>query len=159
MRFALALSVLLIVAAATSNATARPPQHKQTRTTSFIAQHTNTVLEKKCLRPFRSPATRAVWIQRHRAAHRRKPGTCTPATPWYVSKQIWAGNILGREAKEAGARSPWPNCPDPWDGGGHSWQDTVNCENNGNWLDSPGPYRCGLQFAPSWERRFGRLCP
>lgn len=76
------------------------------------------------------------------------------ATPWYVTKQIWAGNILGSES----AGDPWPNCPDPYDGSG-SWQDTVNCENGGNWLDSPGYYRCGLQFDPGWERRFGALCP
>lgn len=77
-----------------------------------------------------------------------------PVVPWYVTKQIWAGNILGRES----SGDPWPNCPDPYDGGG-SWQDTVNCENGGSWLDSPGYYRCGLQFDPGWEIRFGRLCP
>ena len=83
---------------------------------------------------------------------RRMEDQCTP---WYVTKQIWAGNILGRES----AGDPWPNCPDPYDGGGYSWTDTVNCENGGNWLDSPGFYRCGLQFHPNWETRFGRLCP
>jgi len=73
---------------------------------------------------------------------------------YWVEKQIHAANILGAES----AGDPWPNCPDPYDGRG-SWQATVNCENNGNWYDSPGYYRCGLQFDPMWERRFGRLCP
>ena len=85
---------------------------------------------------------------------RRRLHPPAPKTAWYVTKQIWAANILGRES----AGDPWPNCPDPYDGGG-SWQDTVNCENGGSWLDSPGYYRCGLQFDPGWERRFGRLCP
>jgi hypothetical protein len=75
--------------------------------------------------------------------------------PWYVTRQMWAGGILGRES----AGDPWPNCPDPYDGSGSSWTDTVACENGGSWLDSPGFYRCGLQFHPSWEIRFGRLCP
>lgn len=44
-------------------------------------------------------------------------------------------------------------------GPGHSWYDTVGCENGGSWLDSPGFYRCGLQFDPMWERVYGRLCP
>jgi hypothetical protein len=60
-------------------------------------------------------------------------------------------------ARESGG-DPWPMCPDPFDGGG-SWNDTVACENSGNWYDSAGYYRCGLQFDPIWERRFGRLCP
>lgn len=148
----------IVVAIAWAAGSYAKPTHEQ-RSTDFIAAHTNRVLEKKCLRPFTGHASRATWIKRHLASHRRARGTCAPAVPWYVSKQIWAGNILGSEAKKAGALSPWPNCPDPWDGGGASWQDTVNCENSGNWLDSPGPYRCGLQFAPSWESRFGRLCP
>jgi len=83
--------------------------------------------------------------------------------PWYVTKQIRAATVIGRESRG----DPWPNCPDPFDGGG-SWSKTVACENRAyherygyprEWLDSPGYYRCGLQFAPSWERRFGRLCP
>jgi hypothetical protein len=54
---------------------------------------------------------------------------------------------------------PWPNCPDPYDGRG-SWSDTVNCENQGNWYDSPGYYRCGLQFDPGWEVKYHRkFCP
>lgn len=27
------------------------------------------------------------------------------------------------------------------------WQQTVNCENNGNWPDSPGQFYYGVQFA------------
>lgn len=60
---------------------------------------------------------------------------------------------------EASGGDPWPNCPDPYDGSG-SWHDTVRCENGGNWLDSPGYYRCGLQFDPGWEYKYKRkFCP
>jgi hypothetical protein len=127
---------------------------KPYRSTAFIAAHTNHVMAAKCRPAFRASTDRALWIRRHRMAHRMKRAVCRPATPWYVTKQIWAANILGAES----AGDPWPNCPDPFDGGG-SWYATVGCENNGNWLDSPGYYRCGLQFDPGWERRFGRLCP
>jgi hypothetical protein len=72
----------------------------------------------------------------------------------WVSKQIYAATVIGRES----GGDPWPNCPDPFDGDG-SWQSTVDCENNGSWYDSPGYFRCGLQFEPFWEKRFGRLCP
>lgn len=75
--------------------------------------------------------------------------------PWYVTKQIRVAEIIGHESKT----DPWPNCPDPIWNGASSWQVTVNCENGGNWLDSPGYYRCGLQFDPGWEKIFGRLCP
>lgn len=79
----------------------------------------------------------------------------TPVEPWYVTKQIQVAEIIGH----ASNRDPWPNCPDPiWNGAG-SWSDTVACENGGNWLDSSGYYRCGLQFDPGWERRYGQLCP
>jgi hypothetical protein len=71
------------------------------------------------------------------------------------SRQIAAAEVIARES----GGDPWPNCADPYDGSGASWDDTVQCENTGNWLDSPGYYRCGLQFDPMWERRFGRLCP
>jgi hypothetical protein len=79
--------------------------------------------------------------------------------PWYITAQIRAANHLA--ATSLG--DPWPNCPDPGprdnQGPGHSWTDTVACENGGSWLDSPGFYRCGLQFHPMWERVYGRLCP
>lgn len=77
-----------------------------------------------------------------------------PTVDSWVAKQISAAVTIGRES----SGDPWPYCPDPYDGGG-SWQDTVNCENNGSWYDSPGFFRCGLQFHPMWERRFGLLCP
>lgn len=76
------------------------------------------------------------------------------AVDWRA-KQIAAAETIAREA----ASDPWPNCSDPvWDGAS-SWDVTVACENSGDWLDSPGYYRCGLQFDPMWETRFGRLCP
>lgn len=78
-----------------------------------------------------------------------------PSVPWYVSKQILIATKIGRESRS----DPWPNCPDPIWNGARSWSVTVACENHGSWLDSPGYYRCGLQFDPGWERRYGRLCP
>lgn len=91
------------------------------------------------------------WLTRElnetKAALRRK------VTVSWIAKQIRVANIIG-----AGPGDPWPHCPDPFDGGG-SWQRTVNCENSGNWYDSPGYYRCGLQFDPMWERKYGQLCP
>lgn len=33
---------------------------------------------------------------------------------------------------ENSINDPWPNCPDPYDGGG-SWDDTARCENGGKW--------------------------
>lgn len=74
---------------------------------------------------------------------------------YWAAKQIAAASTIAAES----SGDPWPNCPDPYDGSGASWQDTVDCENSGSWFDSPGFFRCGLQFDPSWERRFGLLCP
>jgi hypothetical protein len=66
----------------------------------------------------------------------------------------------GRRIALASAGDPWPNCADPFDGSGASWQRLVNCENGGSWLDSPGYYRCGIQADPMWERYYGRrFCP
>lgn len=91
-----------------------------------------------------------------------------PARPWWVRKQIAVAEKLGAAGDREGT-DPWPNCPDPYDHRGASWTDTLACENRayferyGNtpraWLDSPGMYRCGLQFDPSWEDVYGRLCP
>jgi hypothetical protein len=79
-----------------------------------------------------------------------------PAVTDWVAIQMH----YGRRLALASAGDPWPHCPDPHDGSGASWQDTVNCENNGSWYDSPGYYRCGLQFDPMWERHYGRrFCP
>lgn len=74
---------------------------------------------------------------------------------YWIAKQIRVAEIIGHSSSS----DPWPNCPDPIWNGAASWQDTVNCENGGNWYDSPGYYRCGLQFDPAWERIYGRLCP
>lgn len=71
------------------------------------------------------------------------------------ARQIAAAETIGHEA----GADPWPNCPDPIWNGAPSWDVTVACENGGDWMDSPGYYRCGLQFDPMWERRFGALCP
>ena len=131
-------------------------------------KHVNAVRAGKCLARYRfersdayiasldvgSPQRRfmrLIWKVRHWRAH-EAPSRCTP---WYITAQIRAGNILGSES----AGDPWPNCPDPYDGSGSSWQGTVACENGGQWTDTPGFYRCGLQFHPAWENRFGRLCP
>lgn len=77
-------------------------------------------------------------------------------TPSWIDIQIYYATIIGRNA----TKDPWPKCSDPIWNPGSTWQDTVNCENSGNWYDSPGYYRCGLQFDPGWEVHFGvRFCP
>lgn len=89
--------------------------------------------------------------------------------PWWIARQIEVAEILGKDG-DAQQTDPWPNCPDPYDHAGHSWYDTVACENRAysekwgptdprTWRDSPGYFRCGLQFEPRWEDRYGRLCP
>jgi hypothetical protein len=94
------------------------------------------------------------WLMRELRQTRHALYPIHDRTGYWIARQIWAANQIGSSS----AGDPWPHCPDPHDGRG-SWQDTVNCENGGNWMDSPGYYRCGLQFDPMWERRFGRLCP
>lgn len=74
---------------------------------------------------------------------------------YWINKQIAVATKIGHAATV----DPWPNCSDPIWNGARSWQVTVNCENQGNWMDSPGFYRCGLQFHPNWEKKYGRLCP
>lgn len=92
-----------------------------------------------------------------------------PEGAWWIRKQIAVAEKLGAEGDRQGT-DPWPNCSDPYDHRGASWLDTLSCENRGmverygirdprSWLDSPGYYRCGLQFKPSWEITYGRLCP
>lgn len=76
------------------------------------------------------------------------------SSDYWIAKQIRVATII---ASEPGS-NPWPVCPDPFHDGA-SWSDLVNCENSGNWYDSPGYYRCGLQFDPMWETRYGPLCP
>lgn len=73
---------------------------------------------------------------------------------YWIARQIAAATSIAHGA----SIDPWPNCPDPFFNGA-SWQALVNCENSGNWYDSPGYFRCGLQFVPSWENVYGRLCP
>jgi hypothetical protein len=90
---------------------------------------------------------------------------------WWVRRQIEVATILGKDGDAQGT-DPWPNCPDPYDHHkhGHTWRDTLKCENRAYaeiygvwnpkaWLDSPGYFRCGLQFEPRWEHRYGKLCP
>jgi hypothetical protein len=131
-----------------------------------LVQDTNRILVVKCRDRFIPAHTTIwgwkkwnrgkvmrVWHHRHLNAHWASK-QCRTISYW-IRRQIWAGNVLGRESR----RDPWPNCRDPWDGSGASWYQTVQCENGGNWYDSPGYYRCGLQFDPAWESRFGQLCP
>lgn len=80
----------------------------------------------------------------------------TALAPNWIAIQIHYATLIA----ESSGGDPWPNCRDPYDGSGASWQDTVNCENGGSWYDSPGYYRCGLQFDPQWEIKYGqRFCP
>jgi len=90
----------------------------------------------------------------HQELYARYKAKLVPKIDYWVAKQIRVAEMIGRSAR----KDPWPNCPDPYDGSG-SWSDTVNCENGGNWYDSAGYYRCGLQFDPMWEIRYGPLCP
>lgn len=103
------------------------------------------------------------WLLREWRATRPEQGA------WWVEKQIRIAEKLGAEGDRQNT-DPWPNCPDPYDHRGHSWIDTLACENVAffqtygptdprSWLDPPGYYRCGLQFKPSWEDKYGRLCP
>lgn len=125
----------------------------------------NITRSRAAFRRFHSCAfarwTGRLWMHRARV-HRVKFKNYLKAHPvhdlqYWINKQISAANSIGA-ASHANGGDPWPNCPDPFDGSG-SWQDTVNCENTGNWYDSPGYFRCGLQFKPSWETVYGRLCP
>jgi len=92
------------------------------------------------------------WYKLHPVVRART--SYSGSVSYWAAKQISAAEVLGRES----SGDPWPNCPDPYDGRG-SWYDTLACENSGSWYDSAGYYRCGLQFDPMWERRFGKLCP
>lgn len=92
----------------------------------------------------------------HRLLHPPEP---VYDVAYWAGIQIHYAELIG-QGGDAGGTDPWPNCPDPYDHAGYSWYDTVACENGGNWLDSPGFYRCGLQFDPMWETHFGRrFCP
>lgn len=90
-----------------------------------------------------------------RAAELAEKARLAALQPNWPEIQIHYATLIA----QASGGDPWPNCPDPYDGRG-SWSDTVNCENHGNWYDSPGYYRCGLQFDPGWERKYGvKFCP
>lgn len=106
----------------------------------------------------KTPAARVVirnhrWLL-HRADRELHPQPPTYSREYWIQRQIAVATAIG----SASRGDPWPNCPDPFDGTG-SWYDTAACENGGNWYDSPGYYRCGLQFDPGWERKYGKLCP
>ncbi len=92
------------------------------------------------------------WIAKE--LHATQAKIAFKSAQYWINKQIAVATQIARNA----VIDPWPNCPDPHFNGA-TWQDTVNCENRGNWMDSPGFYRCGLQFHPNWERKYGRLCP
>ena len=148
----------------TSSATSKAKRgsahvHHKVRWTVYLQEHRLTTRLGRRVRHLRLQL-RVARVQLARARHVAAvsaPAALSPAAgaAYWEQKQIAAAETLGRES----AGDPWPNCPDPYDGSGSSWQDTVDCENGGDWLDSPGYYRCGLQFDPMWETRFGRLCP
>lgn len=79
-----------------------------------------------------------------------------------VARMIAAAEQVKRESGRGS--DPWPNCPDPYDGRGHSWQDTKDCESPGHpWHVDPPGYYCGpLQLDPKiWAhviRRWGVPC-
>jgi hypothetical protein len=73
-----------------------------------------------------------------------------------------ANVIAAAERILAQGGDPWPNCPDPGDGG--TWQQTKDCESPGySWYEDPPGYFCGpLQFDPAYWgdviRRYGIPC-
>jgi hypothetical protein len=77
-----------------------------------------------------------------------------------IARMIGAGEQVAAESKG----DPWPNCDDPHDGSGASWQDTKNCESpDHGWSEDPPGYYCGpLQIDPAiWAhviRRWGVPC-
>ncbi len=98
------------------------------------------------------------WLRREwrETANRLRPPTNT-----VVARMIAAAEQIKRESPGS---DPWPNCPDPYDGGGFSWQDTKDCESPGySWSEDPPGYFCGpLQVDPQWWqhviRRYGVPC-
>lgn len=78
----------------------------------------------------------------------------------------WIANMIAAAEYVANHSSgdPWPNCPDPGDGGGYSWYDTKNCESGGySWYVDPPGYYCGpFQMDPyTWRvpiARYGVPC-
>lgn len=135
--------------------------HRVTGTVVFFRRHPWLLKYGHHRETARRELRRArIWV---RIVTRELAETRAALQPDWAALQIAAATVIGRES----GGDPWPNCPDPFDGGG-SWFDTVKCENKKMfqlygfpraWLDSPGYFRCGLQFDPGWERRFGRLCP
>jgi hypothetical protein len=98
-----------------------------------------------------------VWIRRewNETMNLLRPATLPTYASWVAVQMKYATLIA-----QASSRDPWPNCGDPFDGSGASWQTLVNCENGGSWYDSPGYYRCGIQADPMWERHYRvRFCP
>lgn len=173
MRLSAAVACALTLTAATAEAASltrldqreHKQQHTIRRTTGtlrFFARHPRAA---RTVEGRRAARAAGIWLRvarrelgdtrRERAQHlaaRARALQSAVATDW-AARQIAAATVIGRES----GGDPWPNCPDPWDGG--SFTALVSCENGGSWYDSPGYYRCGLQFDPMWEQRFGRLCP
>lgn len=119
----------------------------------YRIEHNRFLAEQRHRRRLERQFRRRLHTLSQRRLQARRPSV--PPTTGWRAKQIAAAETIAQES----AGDPWPNCSDPYDGSGASWDDTVNCENGGDWLDSPGYFRCGLQFEPMWEARFGRLCP
>ena len=102
--------------------------------------------------------------------HRR--WACKAATGWLLREwqQTRPADVIYRMIQAAeqvareGVGDPWPNCLDPYDGSGASWQRTKNCESPGYaWSADPPGYDCGpLQLDPIlWRhviRRWGVPC-
>lgn len=168
MKFRIIIVVTLLGLAITSQAGAAP---------QFLPHAHHLTLKQKVAyfeRSIHKERTTITWLVNHnRSTHLRwwraalhwhtnllahysaKLAPPPPTMNYWIVRQM---NVAATIARSSGG-DPWPNCPDPYDGSGASWYDTVSCENGGNWYDSPGYYRCGLQFDPGWEIKYGRLCP
>lgn len=74
-----------------ANATKRPQ-----RSTAFIVQHTNQILDAKCRPRFPASTLRTAAIRRHRIAHRMdrakcRPDPAPPVAAWTYGYATWYG--------------------------------------------------------------------
>lgn len=141
------------------------------KTQRHALRHRNTVIrEAKCRRPvgypfrvpsahFRHPAGR--WSNLHKWERKIRQSKRARSRCWNaVTANIAVAEYIARHS----GGDPWPNCPDPYDAGGYSWQDTKNCESRGySWSVDPPGYYCGpLQVDPrlwAWPlRHYGVRC-
>ena len=141
-----------------------------------LARHASYVKRRGSGQPRRWHARALLRIRAELAEVRDALRPRPPHWSFWRLAQIWLAQTIAPLHRD----DAWPNCPDPYAGGG-SWDDTMRCEARGTWesagnlawaIDPPGQYRCALQFQggpDGWEaryrsqllRRFGvaKVCP